>query len=82
MATPSGTAEYRGEPVAGASSRHSVPPEEREDAALDLAEQTNRPVDNALNQQRIDAWHPILDPVWVMVTLFYLGVILIPVGMF
>jgi LEM3 (ligand-effect modulator 3) family / CDC50 family len=74
MAAPSNTA------AVVVSSSHAVPPEEKEDAPLDLAEQTNRPVDNALNQQRINAWHPILDPVWVIVALFYLGIILIPVG--
>lgn len=63
------------------ASSHGMNPE-REDSALDLAEQTQRPIDNALNQQRIDAWHPILDPVWVIVALFYLGIILIPVGAF
>jgi hypothetical protein len=49
-------------------------------SALDIAEQTQRPTDNALNQQRVDAWHPILDPVWVIIALFYLGIILVPVG--
>jgi hypothetical protein len=33
------------------------------------------------NQQRLNAWHPILDPVFVIVALFYLGVIMVPVGM-
>ena len=47
---------------------------------LDMSEQTNRPKDDALHQQRVQAWHPILDPVWVIVTLFYLGVILVPTG--
>jgi hypothetical protein len=51
-----------------------------DDSALDISEQTQRPLDIALNQQRIPAWHPILDPVWVIVALFYLGVILVPVG--
>ena len=47
---------------------------------LDISEQTNRPTDDALHQQRVQAWHPILDPVWVIVGLFYLGVILVPTG--
>lgn len=51
-----------------------------DNSALDMAEQTERPPDTALHQQRIDAWHPILDPVWVIVALFYLGVILVPTG--
>lgn len=51
-----------------------------DDSVLDLAEQTQRPIDNALMQQRVNAWHPILDPVFVIVALFYFGVIMIPVG--
>jgi hypothetical protein len=51
-----------------------------DDSALDESEQTLRPADVAINQQRVQAWHPILDPVWVIVALFYLGIILIPVG--
>ena len=51
-----------------------------DDSVLDLSEQTQRPRDVALNQQRINAWHPNLDPVWVIVALFMLGVILVPVG--
>ena len=49
-------------------------------SVLDLAEQTQRPVDNAFNQQRVNAWHPILDPVFVIIGLFYLGVIMVPTG--
>ncbi|CAB9497681.1 ALA-interacting subunit [Seminavis robusta] len=51
-----------------------------DETVLSLSEQTNRPADVALNQQRIAAWHPILDPVWVIIALFYLGVIMVPVG--
>ena len=51
-----------------------------DESVLDLADQHNRPKDVALNQQRVNAWHPILDPVWVIVALFYLGIILVPVG--
>lgn len=47
---------------------------------LDPSEQLTRPNDTAFNQQRIPAWSPILDPVWVIVALFYLGVIMVPVG--
>ena len=48
--------------------------------ALDPSEQLNRPLDTAFNQQRIPAWSPILDPTWVIIGLFYLGVIMVPVG--
>lgn len=51
-----------------------------DNSALDIAEQTERPPDTALHQQRVQAWHPILDPVWVIVALLYLGVILVPTG--
>lgn len=51
-----------------------------DESVMELSEQTNRPPDVALAQQRIPAWHPILDPLWVIVALFYLGVILVPVG--
>jgi len=47
---------------------------------LPLEQQTERPPDLALHQQRIPAWHPILDPVWVIIGLFYLGVIMVPTG--
>ena len=53
---------------------------EDDESVLSLSEQTNRPPDLALHQQRIPAWHPILDPVWVIIALFYLGVIMIPTG--
>jgi hypothetical protein len=49
-------------------------------SVLDISEQTQRPVDNAFNQQRINAWHPVLDPVFVIIGLFYLGVIMVPTG--
>jgi hypothetical protein len=57
-------------------------PTERDDddSALEESEQFNRPLDNALRQQRIEAWHPVLDPVWVIFALFYLGVIFVPTG--
>jgi len=68
----------------GEPSSSNAPPvvaaDEDDESVLDLADQTNRPQDVALNQQRVNAWHPILDPVWVIVALFYLGVILVPVG--
>ena len=51
-----------------------------DESVLEPSEQTNRPPDVAFAQQRIPAWHPILDPLWVIIGLFYLGVILVPVG--
>ena len=53
-----------------------------DDSVLDLADQHNRPIDDAFNQQRIQAWHPILDPWWVIIALFYLGLIMVPAGTF
>jgi hypothetical protein len=53
---------------------------EDDEGVLDISEQTNRPVDDSIHQQRIQAWHPILDPVWVIVSLYYIGIILVPVG--
>ena len=52
--------------------------EHDDDDILDLAEQTNRPVDDSIHQQRVQAWHPILDPLWVIIGLFYLGIIFVP----
>ena len=53
---------------------------EDDEFVLDESEQTMRPKDDAIHQQRIHAWHPVLDPVWVIVALLYLGVIMVPVG--
>jgi hypothetical protein len=50
------------------------------ESVLDLREQTNRPNDTAFNQQRVPGWSPILDPVWVIIGLFYFGIIMVPVG--
>mmetsp|Transcript_22663 Transcript_22663/g.56002 ORF Transcript_22663/g.56002 Transcript_22663/m.56002 type:complete len:394 (+) Transcript_22663:92-1273(+) len=47
---------------------------------LDLADQVNRPPDVAIQQQRIKAWHPILDPEWMIYGYLILAVILIPLG--
>ena len=58
----------------------AVPTIDDEESELDISEQTNRPKDVAVQQQRIQAWHPILDPEWVIVTLLLLSVILIPTG--
>jgi len=54
--------------------------DEDDEGRLPLEEQTNRPPDLALHQQRIPAWNPILDPVWVIIALFYLGIIMVPTG--
>lgn len=63
--------------------RNRAPTEDPDDDdVLDIWEQTNRPPDKALQQQRVPAWHPILDPLWVIVALFYLGIIMVPVGKF
>jgi hypothetical protein len=74
--------------ASGNSTAASPPPphqqsvlDDEDDDVLDPSEQTQRPIDCALNQQRLNAWHPILDPVFVIVALFYLGVIMVPVGM-
>lgn len=61
-------------------STKKAPSEEDDESVLDESEQTMRPKSDSLHQQRIQAWHPVLDPVWVIVALFYLGVILVPVG--
>jgi len=54
--------------------------EEGDESVLSLSEQTNRPADKALHQQRIPAWNPILDPVWAIIAFFYLGIIMVPTG--
>jgi hypothetical protein len=51
-----------------------------DESVLDISEQTNRPLDVALFQQRVKAWSPILDPRWVIAALLYFGVIMVPVG--
>jgi len=53
--------------------------EELEDY-LDISEQKNRPDDLPINNQRINAWHPILDPNWVIFTYLILAAIMIPFG--
>ena len=58
----------------------SIPDEDEE--VLTLNDQTRRPLDTALRQQRIAAWSPYLDPWWVVATLFVLAAIFIPVGMY
>jgi len=47
---------------------------------LPLSEQSNRPSDIPIQTQTIAAWHPILDPNWVIFTYLALAVIMIPFG--
>jgi hypothetical protein len=58
----------------------SIPEEDEE--VLSLADQTRRPLDTALRQQRIAAWSPYLDPWWVVSTFLILAAVFIPVGMY
>jgi hypothetical protein len=51
-----------------------------EESVLDESEQTMRPKDVAVQQQRVFAWHPILDPEWMIYSFLILAVIMIPVG--
>ena len=45
-----------------------------------LSEQTRRPPDTALRQQRVKAWYPVLDPWWVIGGFLLVGAIFVPVG--
>jgi len=51
-----------------------------EESILDESEQTMRPKDVAVQQQRVYAWHPILDPEWMIYSFLILAVVMIPVG--
>ena len=51
-----------------------------EESVLEDDEQTMRPKDVAVQQQRVFAWHPILDPEWAIYSFLILAVIMIPVG--
>ena len=51
-----------------------------DDSALDMSEQINRPNDSSVQQQTINAWHPILDPEWMIYTYLILAVVMIPLG--
>jgi len=51
-----------------------------EDKEPPLSEQTRRPADTALLQQRVKAWYPYLDPWWVIIGFAVLGAIFVPVG--
>jgi hypothetical protein len=49
-------------------------------SVLPLDEQTMRPPDLAVYQQRVVAWHPILDPNWMIYSYLILAAVLIPIG--
>jgi hypothetical protein len=49
-------------------------------SSLNGTAQTNEPPDTALKQQRMKAWNPILDPVYVIASLIIIGVAFVPVG--
>lgn len=51
-----------------------------DESVLDISELVNSPSDNAVQQQRIPAWHPILDPEWMIYSYLILAVIMIPLG--
>ena len=53
---------------------------DEDEEVLGISEQTRRPVDGALKQQRIRAWSPYLDPWWVIGGFFVIAAICIPVG--
>jgi len=46
----------------------------------DTAVKTNKPKNNAIRQQRLKAWQPILTPKNVLPTLFFIGISFIPIG--
>ena len=54
--------------------------DDEDESVLPLEEQTQRPNDVAVQQQRIEAWSPILDPDWVIYSFLILALIFIPVG--
>lgn len=41
---------------------------------------SRRPADVALTQQRMRAWHPLLDPKWVIAAYLLVGIVFIPTG--
>jgi hypothetical protein len=46
----------------------------------DNAVKSNKPKNNAIRQQRLKAWQPILTPKNVLPTLFFIGITFIPIG--
>ena len=51
-----------------------------DDSALPIDDQKNRPQDIRVQQQRIQAWNPILDPEWMIYAFLTVAIIMIPVG--
>jgi hypothetical protein len=62
------------------SSSASADDDDDDESVLSLSKQTNRPRDVPIQQQRINAWHPILDPNWMIVSYLILALIMIPFG--
>mmetsp|Transcript_21465 Transcript_21465/g.51184 ORF Transcript_21465/g.51184 Transcript_21465/m.51184 type:complete len:407 (+) Transcript_21465:59-1279(+) len=53
---------------------------QEDDEYLDISEQKNRPEGTPIQSQTINAWHPILDPNWVIFSYLILAMIMIPFG--
>ena len=54
--------------------------EDDAESVLDISEQINRPEDIPIQQQTINAWHPILDPNWMIFSYLILAAIMVPFG--
>ena len=84
----SSTGAYKRGVVAGGKDKNPLPSihsttdgaDDDGEEILPLNEQTNRPTDNNVQQQRIEGWHPILDPEYVIYAFLILAVIFIPTG--
>lgn len=46
----------------------------------DTPSTSRRPTDQALTQQRMKAWQPILDPKWIIASYLLIGIVFIPTG--
>jgi hypothetical protein len=64
----------------GDNQKSSSADDDDDESVLSLSKQTNRPRDVPIQQQRINAWHPILDPNWMIVSYLILALIMIPFG--
>jgi hypothetical protein len=64
----------------GEENTNSNDDDDDDESVLSLSKQTNRPKDVPIQQQRINAWHPILDPNWMIVSYLILALIMIPFG--
>ena len=51
-----------------------------DESILDISEQLNRPENIPIQQQSINAWHPILDPNWMIFSYLILAAIMVPFG--